>query len=402
MMPSYSDIKKHCEESSKISKDLIDDFLIYYAADKERLVPVMDSALKKYKSAAKDIPESYLNYLKSEYIGHRIFKKDGFISKYLDRPEIRNLPKDQYQHLLFNAKNPWRFSFATITGSPENSFFEMEDVMTGHQYLLYSPGMQTSNAEINSNLWFNLIAFNGRCWQTYGLIIPFKSFTADDIFFFATELNPRIENEEMLMEEVENNPFPFFMLLSASNLPSVVSRGHETMFIQSTDDMEDFKTDNLSTEFTVDWNKDVYCVRLNKYGEFPHYAVAYYHEKKKKLIRSAMTMAGFESLSKSLSEMGYKLNMEADIAVSISMLSVAKKVLEKHIDLNPYEKLFSKTKKEVDSQELERLNRFMALAVPYINAGKEIDVKQLAREADLDEITATSIWNNLKESLARK
>jgi hypothetical protein len=51
--------------------------------------------------------------------------------------------------------------------------------------------------------------FNGACWQTFGPVVPFRSFQPDDIFFFATELNLFIETEEDLMADVEENPFPY-------------------------------------------------------------------------------------------------------------------------------------------------------------------------------------------------
>ena len=268
---NYSETKSHSEEITTISRAVIDEFLIYYSAGREKLEPQIGAQLKKYRRVVREIEPSYINYLKSEYIAHRIFRKEGFIAKYLNRTEIKSLPQEQYSYLKSQSQNPWRFSFSGITSRPADSFFEMEDALTGEQYLLYSPGMKATEDEHHPRLWFNLIAYNGLCWQTFGLIIPLKSFTVDYLFFFATELNPSVADEEMLMKEVENNPFPFFMLLSSSNIPVVVSRGYEVVTCQATDILEKYPTVDLSAFFTTAWNKNVYRLTSKEKGEFPHF-----------------------------------------------------------------------------------------------------------------------------------
>lgn len=399
MTISYADIKTHCEESSNMTRAVIDDFLIYYTAVREKLDPQMDMQLKKYKRVAGELPQEYINFLKSEYIAHKIFSKEGYITRYLNHSDIRNLPEQQYRFLEFQSRNPWRFSFAEIRNNPEESFFEMEDVFTGEQYLLYSPGMQFTEKEYHPRLWFILIGFNGKCWQTYGLIIPFKSFTQDDIFYFATELNPKIGDEEMLMQEVENNTFPFFMLLSGSTLPVVMSRGHEVLSFQSSDVIEEFSAEKLSGEFISAWNKNVYRFTSNRFGEFPHYAIAYYHEHKKELIRMAMTEMGFEELTKALTRAGCDLNPDADIRVSTGMRITTEKILNLKILMNPYEELFSKIKDEREPEKIAQLNHFVKLALPFYNEKKEIDIKRLAQKAGIDEETAASLWELINRNM---
>lgn len=396
---NYASIKIHCEESSALSWAVIDNFLIGYAAEKESLSPQMDAQLQKYKKVAREIPDTYINYLKSEFIGQRIFRKNGFISKYLDKPVIKNLSTEQFQYLKFQSEHPWRFSFSEIRGNPAEAFFEMEDVMTGEQYLLYSPGMQTTENELHPRMWFNLVGFNGECWQTFGLIIPFRNYTVDDLFFFATELNPLIKDEEDLMKFVEERPFPFFMLLAAGNLPAVDARGYETLLLQSTDSVESFSRADFSETFTVEWNKNVYRLTSRKWGEFPHFGVAYFNEKRNELVRTAMTEAGFVGLTDELAKHNFHLEQEADIAVTLGMLSAAKQILEKQIDLNPYEKLFKKLINEDESKNLKRLNQFMQLALPFYNSKQEPDIKSLAIQAGLSPEIAADLWERVKRNM---
>jgi hypothetical protein len=396
MMLRFDPIKEHCEKNKILSRKVVDEFIIHYAADKARLVPEMEASIRKYKNAAREMQQANLSFLKSEYIAHRVFKKDGLIHKFLNHSALQGLPKEQMVYLRFNSENPWRFSFAEVSSNPEDSFFKMEDVMTGEAYLLYSPGLQDTLKMSQTRLWFNLIAFNGQCWQTFGLIIPFKAFTADDIFFFATELNPKITDEEMLMDEVEKNPFPFFMLICGASLPIISSRGYETLLIQSSDSIPGLPTERLKTSFDVAWNNNVYRLSLKKFAEIPHYAQAYYNENTRELLRTSMTAYGFKMLTRALLKNGMDLPAQPDVSVSLAMLNTTKKILNRKIQLNPYESYFSV--KEEESEEMKNINAFLRLALPFYNAGIEFDINDLANKAGIDPLMAADLWKQVKKS----
>jgi hypothetical protein len=171
------------------------------------------------------------------------------------------------------------------------------------------------------------------------------------------------------------------------------------VFCLATDILEGLSTQKLSGDFTSAWNKGVYQLRLKKLEEFPDFAIAYYHEQKRELIRTAMTESGFAELTWSMVKAGYDLSPDADIAVTPGMLSAAEIVLDKKIVLNPYEKLFSKQKDEAESDELKRINRFLGLALPFYNAGKEPDIKRLAEEAGIKQETAAEVWKKVKSNM---
>ncbi|MCC6752717.1 MAG: hypothetical protein IT266_01900 [Saprospiraceae bacterium] len=391
----FSEIKAYCGEMSALSRKVLDDNLLYYFAIKENLGREADALEKKYKRVVRTLPKSYLGSLKAEYIAHRIFKKGGYIAKYLNRPEIRDLPGDQYAFLEVQSLKPWRYSFAEIIHKPEDEFFEMQDVMTGERYLLYSPGMKATEAEFQPRMWFILISFNGQCWQTYGLIIPFRVFTADDIIFFASELNAFAVNEDLVTKEVEHNPYPFFMLLSAAVSPAVVSRGHLILHLQATDVVKQLPAEKLNKQFSSKRRNDVFRFTHVKMGEFPHYAIAYYNQHNGDLRRTALTEAGFLELTKALKRAGCDLSEEPDVAVSLVMLSTAETILNKKITLNPYEGLFRENEGEGISEESGKLNHFMELAASFYNNKKDPDINKLAAEAGIDKKTAWRIWEQV-------
>jgi hypothetical protein len=180
------------------------------------------------------------------------------------------------------------------------------------------------------------------------------------------------------MKEVEDNPFPFFMLLSASNIPINLSKGYEMVICQATDAIE-FYAEKLSGAFNTAWNNDVYQFTSMKWGEFPHLAIAYYDEKKKELLRTALTTGGFEGLTQELAEAGLNIDADPSIVVSPGMVSATERILGKKIILNPYEKLFKKDSDE--SEELTRINAFLQLVIPFYNADQKPDIRLLAQKA---------------------
>ncbi len=393
---NYSDLKKHCEIHSLLSRIVIDDFLMNYGAEKEKLNPVILAALKKYKHVVAEFELEHINRWNAQFIVHHVFKKNGAIRKILNHSEIKRLPPDQYALLEHQSRTPWRFAFCYIVENPEEGVFKMMDTMTYEEFILVSPGIQEMLKETQPLMWFLLIGYNGKCWQSFGLNIPFKGYTVDDIFFFATELNPRIGDEETLMEEVERNPFPFFMLLCNADMPTVVSRGHETAFFEGEHDVSAFSPDKLKEFFDTAWSHDVYRLTSKTHGEFPHLAIAYLNERDHTILTTAMTEFGYVTLISELELAGITLHAHPDVRVTPAMLSATGKVLNKKVVLNPYESLFEQTPSPEDSAQMEKLNVLMNMILPLYNKGKKINIVELASKAGVDPETAKDLWKKVK------
>jgi hypothetical protein len=399
-MPDYSLMESHCKSHSAMSERVIDHFLMYYAADREGFEKIMNHEFSKYRHLDfGQVQESFINLSKAEYIVSRIFLKNGLIKKYLNHVAIKQLSPDEFHFLQRQSMQPWRFSFAVILNNPADCFYEMQDVFTQEQYLLYSPSIKIQTQTKNPLLWFNLIGFNGQCWQTFGVVSSFMSFDEDDIFFFATELNSCISNEEDLINEVEKNPIPFFMLTIGSEIPRVFHKGHAFEYNTATDELPLFSSDQFKNKFQIEWNEGVYKLTLKNWGEFPHYATAYVDEKKNLLFRIAFTDRGFYELSKSFDACGLNLSENADLHLSLTMHSTAKNILKKDIPINPYESLFSASASDDEGADrsagLERHNYFICLAIPYVNEGKQPDLIELANEAGIQPDEAKKLWDIL-------
>jgi len=277
----------------------------------------------------------------------------------------------------------------------------MEDVFNNETFLLYSPGINLSLQESHPLLWFNLITFNGECWQTYGPISAYTSFEPDDIYFFASELNTEIIEEQDILDDVENNPIPYMMLWSGSSLPIIINKDEQLINAVAEYDLDSFEPKIFKDSFKVEYNRDVYRLSLKTMSGPPHYAEAYFDENKKAVLLSAMTNNGFRLLAETLNKYGYFFDTEPSARVNLSMIETASEILKKKIRLNEYDNLFSKEPSPEVKGQLDKMNYLMKLLLPDINAGREPDLKALAAQAGVDSETAKNIYATVMKKFGK-
>lgn len=394
MMTDYNAIKKFCDDASIISRTVIDEFLVYYAGEKDSLAREFDLKVASYRHITAKFDASWVRMIKSQYIAHKIFKSDGLLRKYLNHVEIKRRPAEEQLFLREQLATPWRFCFSIINSTPSPDFYEMADVFSGESFLLYSKSTSVILAEQPVMLWFNLIAYNGKCWETFGPLSGYASFDADDIFFFATEVNGRIENEEDLIADVEKNPMPYMMLLHGARIPRIINNNDEVLMLVGEHELESIDTGQLKDHFKVEYVDVVFRITHNKWTEPPHLAEAYYEEKQKLLTINAGTERAFSSFVKELNAHGIDFRPEAHIRIHPAMHVTAEEILKRKLKLNPYEHLFAYPSASGTDEELKKINRFMDLALPYINSRAKADISALAKEAGIDVAVAERIFKN--------
>ena len=172
----------------------------------ENLPKEMDRQFAPFRMVTKTFQSGWIEMIKAQYIGHRVFKKDGLIKRYLNHAAVKALTPTEQDYLKRQSEFPWRYSYSVISANPAPDFYEMEDVFSWEPYLLYSPSISKTLLEGPVSLWFNLIGFNGACWQTFGPVISFRGFEPDDIFFYGTEINPRNSNGRGSYSKYGNEP----------------------------------------------------------------------------------------------------------------------------------------------------------------------------------------------------
>jgi hypothetical protein len=377
---------------------VVDKFLLDYAVKRNRLDLEFESRTSRFRHAVGGMPSGWHEMIKTQYIAHRIFKQEGLIHKYLNHSAIKDLRAEQQNYLEFTAANPWRFSFSEVRVSPAKDFYEMEDLFTGEQYLLYSPSVSLVLTDHPVLIWFNLIGFNGSCWQTFGPLTSFQSFGADDIFFYATELGSSIASEDDLIDDVERNPVPYMMLMTGSTFPLVYHGEHEVVQVIGDSYSASFDLQAMKKDFRVEYAEGVFKLSHDIWSDPPHYAEVYHVEDKGTVLVSALTDLGYLEMVKLLKAYGIDMLIEPDIRVHLPMLTLIKKLLKKEPALNPHSELFVIDTPKENASFVKKLNEFMALALPYINSGKEPDVVALAKKVGIDPEVAKDLIQQSMES----
>jgi len=398
-MKNYDELRRICERTSRISERVVDDFLINYAAGHHGLEKKMEQQFDRYRHLKKQLGNQARSMLKTQYLAHRIFKQEGLLAKFLQHPALDRFKGEERDYLAQQLKQPWRFSFSVIVDGPAEDFYLMKDILSGKQFLLYSPGMRRIMEEAMPVLWFNLVGFNGSCWQSFGPIVYYNSFEADDIFFFATELNPDIEDFQGVAADVERDPLPYMMLLTGSTYPMTYHKEDQILYLIAEHDLEAMDTATLKKEFKTEYDNGVYRFTHNEWGQHPHFAEAYFDEEKHLLLLNAMTDRGFVGQVEALNAFGHDFPAEPYLRVNMTMVTTANEILKSKAVLNEYHGMFQEEPDPVKKKVVEDINAFIALVLPDINAGITPDIEAAIRKTGVDPENARSVMESVMGSL---
>ncbi len=397
-MTDLDRLKHICEANSKLSATVVDDFIMNYAAEKDGVGREVEGHLKKYRHVDLSLQPGLANMLKAQYIIHKVFKKGGLINKYINHAAIKRRPAEEQAFLQHQMNNPWRFSFSKIIDSPAHDFYTMEDVFTGERFLLYSRNITVTLRETPVMLWFNLIAYNCACWQSYGPIVGYTSFDDDDIFFFGTELNSSITGDEDLVIDIEKNPVPYMLLLTGSRYPITMNNEDELVQCYAEHILEvELDVRKLSIAFKVEFNKGVYRIALRHWDNPPHFAVAYYREREQEISLHAMTARGFKKLAEALVMNGIAIPKKPQLRVHPSMPATAGKILKKTVRIDSFESLFEKKESRENNEVLDRMNALIGRILPDINSGRTPDLEKLSKEFDMEYDSVKTVVSHMME-----
>jgi hypothetical protein len=81
------------------------------------------------------------------------------------------------------------------------------------------------------------------------------------------------------------------------------------------------------------------------------------------------------------------------------MVTTASDILRKKINLFPYEHLFDKESTPAQKEGIDKLNDLLKLALPEINAGRQPNIRELAKKAGLDPQVVEDVIRHTMERL---
>jgi hypothetical protein len=396
-MLDHKELLARCSNNSRLIVSVVDEFLVYYAAARDRLDIEFDRKMERFRHIRDDLPKGSLGLFKSQYIAHRVLRKGGLINKYLSHAKIRALEAPAQEFLHFLADNPWQFRFSILVGSPATDFHDMIDVFTGESFLLYSGNVSALQSEKNPMLWLNLVGYNGMCWQSFGPVMSFQSFDADDIAFFASENAPIMRDDDDILEDLENDPLPYLMLVNGSQMPWIFQEDQESVHVCSEVDCRDIDIKSLRKHFKVEYAENVFRITHKKWSGPFDFGEAYFDELKGVFFLTAMTERGYTAMQALFMKHGIELPDEPEVRVHPAMLALTEKLLKRHLQLNPYSELFEE--EEDDPEMLAPMNNFMELLIGHVNQGKKPDIDLLAKEAGIDPGQARELYASVLEKI---
>lgn len=407
-MPDYTTldfakIESACVKNTTIVRNVLDDVLLYYVAAREKLDKKVDRLLKPHRLSVNALPKSWTGFAKSQYIAHEIFRDEGLLAKIMNHSIIKDFSATETAWLGQQLATPWRYSYATIVSRPARNFFVMFDEFTYEEYLLYSPALTKDLQGGGVRLCFNLIMYNGSCWQTYGALVSFRGVEKEDILYFNDLLFPETEpaEPEQVMMNVAENPIPYMLLHLGAENPLVYNKNDQIVYCVAEYDCDELIRENLTKYFQVDYREGVHRLSLEKWNDLPHFANAYFDEDEEVLFMSTFTLKGFHKLADTLIKLGYHVSPEPDFKVNPPFLSVANEIAGYELEgLNPYEELFVEDN-GLDPEGLDRVNDGLATMMDALNNDRETDLMKIARETGMDPDTVVNLWKEMKRKTGR-
>jgi len=401
-MLDFQKIKTVCDNNTRISKSFVDEFLIYFIAKNEGLEEKTFGQFGNFRNVILKMPESWIRMLVSQLIAHRTFKKDGLSGDYKRHAEIQKRSAEELVYYQFQIEHPWRFAFCTMEDYLLHDIYEMKDAVSGETFKVYSPGISRTNTEGGGTIrfWFLLIGFNGECWQTYGPLAYFKGIQPFDLFFFAKQIKPDILFQNEVQEVVESNPIPFAMLFSGAEIPVTYHKKDMVVFNKSEFHVKEISLEKYEDEFIVEKKHPIYMLSLKRWHSFPHFAKCFFHAKKNLFILTSMTTRGYDSLISALNKRGNEFPSSPEILATPAMLHIAKQVLNVDVEMNPYEKHFTKKTSPENKKELDKINVFLKHLIDRLNKKEDYDIADLAEKAGIDVENAQRIAESLIKKMS--
>lgn len=396
----FEEIKTFCDDQSRLSEIIVDNILINYAVENDGLLNKLKKKISNYRNVISEMPEEWFGMITSQYIAYEIFKKEGLSYKYICDQDLLSFSSSIEEYLKFQIKNPWKFSFCMPKDNPSPNFFNMIDVLTNKEFLLYSPSQQDLLDEFgNIRMFFYLLSYNGVCYQTYGPASFFTGLLESDLMFFSKHLDPDIMFGDEIYKLIDKNPVPFMSLFYGAEIPLVFHKEHLVIENISEYYEDDFDVSIFEGLFEIEEKYPLYKLSLIGWDEFPHFAKCYYHSKKKRLFLTAMTDSGYEKIIQAFNTVGYDLPINPENRATLNMINLTEKILGVKLDLNPYADSFKN--EEVEDPELNKMDLFVKLLIEAYNSNEDYDIKEFADIADISLDMAYDLERSVKKTIDR-
>lgn len=389
-----------CERDSEFTTRLIENLLIPLANNKEKLDGQFFQELQsRYGHLLEDLAPQWIHGLTEQYVAAKLFGPERLLKDYMKEPKIRSRSGREQTFLESKLFNPWRFAFMRTAEDWGDDFFEMHNVLTDETFLLYSPGVGKYEEEGRQSLYFSLLTCNGKCYQTYGPIIPFLGLQPFDLLFFGGQLDDTIVEYSKVEERLQKDPLPFMMLIVASGFPLSYHKDDLMTISLSKLYVDSLDLEHWRDAFKIEEKEGVYQLDLKRWWLHPHFAHCHYAPKDAKFVASAATDRGWEKLVQAVRRLGVELDFDPQVHTTFIGAIATERILGKSGAKSPYASLFVPETTPEEQGDLDKANHFLSLLIPYLNEGRECDLHELAEQAGMAYEDAQMIAEQVMEKL---
>lgn len=392
----YAGIERHCRAASRVTNSLVDGFLLSYCDERDNPMRDMLRTLDQHQELLRGMPEGWLEHTSAQYIAFRLFRDRGFARKYRAHPALRERSEAERAWFVQQLDVPWRYCFCRIIDQPHRDFFEMQNVATGENFLLYSPAMTAQVEEQGMPMFsFLLIGFNDACWQTYGPLMHFHGLFPGDLVLIGSQIQRGVRRLEDLPRLIDRDPIFFALLWHWGNAPATV-HGEDFLIVHRADIRKvALDPGKIGKAFMLERKGNVLRLGLKRWRRHPHFAECFYDASQGLLIARAMTQRSWTKLTEALAEAGVEVRARDTVRGSALAMFMVEQLFGRNLQKTKYDDLFAEPVDPVRQAEFDRINDFLGRYLEAVNGGQDPDIDALAHACGLDAAEARQILSQI-------
>ncbi|MCZ7558440.1 MAG: hypothetical protein M5R41_18795 [Bacteroidia bacterium] len=395
-------LELRCMSDSRIVESLLDNFLLRYSDERDRLSRGIAYALRPYRHILEEMPEGWGNYLTAQLMAHTLFGENALARKYRAHAAVRGRSRTELDFFEYQLQHPWRWRFMRLIEGVGDHFYRMVDACSEEVFLVRSSSLTTIIREHRRPSMIILLTFHsGDCLQTYGPMLSFGGMLYSDILPLARMIDKKVRTMEDVPASMDADPIPYLMLWRFGNVPILVHG--KDVFISHYYEVSDmvFSVEEHRKHFHIEHIDNVFHLRLKRWHGHPHFSELYYDATKRLLVVQSLTDRGWRKLTETLAAHGTHVDDSGVLRLSMFGRRIAEEHFNTTYASTAYAELFVPKMSQAQQDDLDAINRFLAIYMENENAGRVTDIRQAAAAAGISLDTAREITQIVMEKQAQ-
>lgn len=380
-----------CARTSRLF-DRLENYVFYWTAKKVKL----DKEWARYMSERQEIiarlPSEWPGMAQAQCAFASVFCS-GAGNRKFRKAMGAELDIDEIAFCKEAEVRPWRFSLFTVEERLGSDFYRIADQLGGEGGILKSPSV-TSLLRSNKKVFFTLLADNGKCLQTYGMVAYFNSIGAQELAYFADVLDHGSVEGRSIAHRIAERPLPFLFLFAYADAPVPMHGKDAVRFCASERYVPDPMRIVLPDEYLENGDDQVLNFRLGGENFFDSQNL-YLDLGQKKAVLIAQTRTAYRAAVEFLRPyLELPLDPQLDLSPIISIAAEA--LVGAGQPYAEYTARFTEATSREENPALESINRAFDALMEAYNKGMPIDVEKAAKEYGVPAEVVPGIRNILE------